>query len=559
MENGNKMTQTRHTAPHVDPANAQGLRADHPALSEARTLFPKSVVSVDDSERLLVSGHNNVKLGAKITRGEWAGFPVYQLSLEERATCPTTCAMWSSCYGNTMPFARRHSHDDPDALMDQLDMELADLQKKHAGGFAVRLHTLGDFFSVEYVDFWGRMLRLNPALHVFGYTARQMSAREEGDREIASMIHVLREIHWDRFAIRTSSEKEGAMRAVVYTEAQADKDIIMCPAQTKDSECCATCGLCWSPSAQNKTIGFLKHGITRWSPDTEGHTLKDYKPISEINIGRTLTPPAKITTAIPKVIMLPFDKLVIDTRYQRVILAAGRSNIRHIVENFDWMHFQPILVSPVGDGTYAVVDGQHRAIAAYNHPDVGEIPAAVVELDPKQQAHVFAEINSRIVKVNALEIYWARYASGDEDAQQIMDCVEDADLTMIRVMGKSKQTHEVEKFRNTFWMPNMVGKCIGLFGFGFTSSALDFVRRWDNDIPVAPNTEHIVMSVARYLHQNSITDYEHLIDRLAGRFSYEDVRDRVAEIGVRDRRHPQAIFYADILVPALQGGQVVAA
>lgn len=26
---------------------------------------------------------------------------------------------------------------------------------------------------------------------------------------------------------------------------------------------CATCGLCWAPSAENRTIGFLLHGMKR--------------------------------------------------------------------------------------------------------------------------------------------------------------------------------------------------------------------------------------------------------------------------------------------------------
>lgn len=557
------MTQTRHESIKPRPENAIGLRPDHPALSEARTIFPKSVVSPSESPRLLVSGENNVKLGKVITKGAWKDFPVYHLTLEERATCPDTCLQWASCYGNTMPFARRHSVDDYEGFIISLSEELDALEKAHPNGFAIRLHTLGDFFSVEYADFWCDAIHIWDGLHVFGFTAHLRADDEHvlamSDSEIiAEQVARTTRLHWNRFAIRFSCDEIDDQTAVVLDSPIYDEDdIIMCPAQTGSTDCCATCGLCWSPAAKDKTIGFLQHGMTRWSPDADGHEESTYRPISEINVGRTLDEPAEIKTTIPQVVMLPLESLVVDTRYQRVILASGRSNIRHIVENFDWMHFQPILVSPVGDDKYAIVDGQHRAIAALNHPDVSMVPAAIVDLDPKQQAHVFAEINSRVIKVNALEIFWARFASGDEEAIRIMDCVEDADLKMIRVAGKVSTGEEIEKHRGTFWSPNLVKKTIEINGYGFTSAALDFVRRWDVDAPQAPNSEYMVFAVSSYLNLNSITDYEAELRRLTDAYSYHDAWKMVAETSVRDRRKASQIFSEDILIPTVTGGQLV--
>jgi hypothetical protein len=68
-----------------------GLRQDHPAAVEGRTIFPRSVVGAADSPRLLVSGHNNSKLGKEVLRGSRAGWPIFHLTLEERATCPRSC------------------------------------------------------------------------------------------------------------------------------------------------------------------------------------------------------------------------------------------------------------------------------------------------------------------------------------------------------------------------------------------------------------------------------------------------------------------------------------
>lgn len=246
------------------PEGGADLRADHPALREARTIFPSTVVSPRDTERLLVSGHNNPKLGAEIRKGPWRGFPLYQLTLEERATCPRSCAQWAGCYGNTMHMARRHDHRDGE-LLALLEMELTALAGQHPFGFAVRLHTLGDFYSVDYVKFWGFMLEALPSLHVFGFTAYRAVADDEGEAAIGAEVEALNVTHPDRSFIRFSGEPgQGGSRVFDHTPARGSADgagVLMCPAQTGATAACATCGLCWAPAAWPKAIGFLKHGM----------------------------------------------------------------------------------------------------------------------------------------------------------------------------------------------------------------------------------------------------------------------------------------------------------
>lgn len=241
--------------PKRDPASIQHLAPDHPAILENRTLFPSTVVSAKDSERLLISGANSVKLGAKVLKGKWTGFPIYQLSLEERASCPPTCNNRLTCYGSSMPFARRHRHDEH--LVPRLKVELAQLQKDHPKGFVVRLHVLGDFFSEDYVKSWAKFLRIYPALHVFGYTAW---GRET---PIGAYILKLTDLFWDQFAIRFSADEskpQGATTIWRKPEGSTVPEGIVCPAQTDATACCATCGMCWSAGARQKTIVFIGHG-----------------------------------------------------------------------------------------------------------------------------------------------------------------------------------------------------------------------------------------------------------------------------------------------------------
>lgn len=263
-----------------EPENVTGLDPSHTALRDKRTLFPSTVVGAAESPRLLISGKNSRKLGDRVAKGPWAGMPLFSLTLEERATCPETCHHWADCYGNAMHMARRHRHGKD--LETGLYVECGRLQAQHPDGFVVRLHVLGDFYSVEYVEHWGRMLDDYPALRVFGYTART----EDSDPISAALVRLL-DRHTERFAVRWSvpeSEVEAAFCAftIDYVPDTPTVEIerphgrepvkaVVCPAQTGATACCGSCGLCWSPSMNETPIAFILHGKKggQLSPDEE--------------------------------------------------------------------------------------------------------------------------------------------------------------------------------------------------------------------------------------------------------------------------------------------------
>ena len=120
----------------------------------------------------------------------------------------------------------------------------------------VRLHVLGDFWSVEYVQFWDAMLRALPMLAVFGFTAHQRASA------IGQALVAMAETHgWLRAAIRFSSDPEARRAARVLGPGETDANInngdaVMCPAQTGGTDCCATCALCWH---SDRSIAFQRH------------------------------------------------------------------------------------------------------------------------------------------------------------------------------------------------------------------------------------------------------------------------------------------------------------
>ena len=234
--------------------SAHVLPVDHPATVERRTLFPSMVFAVG-GERVLKPGENSEKIGGRIVKGPWKGFPVYTLTLEERATCPFSCRHWGSCYGNNTPFARRWRHGD--ALEWRLEREVPALELASPAGFAVRLHGLGDFYSVGYVRLWRRLLERHPALHVWGYTAHVDSRDDEIAYELAMTVREL----WPRFAMRFSNgESRKCSTVTIENPVSKPADAVICPVQWtasgKKSESCSTCGLCWQTT---KRIAFLQH------------------------------------------------------------------------------------------------------------------------------------------------------------------------------------------------------------------------------------------------------------------------------------------------------------
>jgi hypothetical protein len=222
-----------------------------PYIDEGRTKFRKSVKPVERLSNLLVSGHSNVKIGRDVRKAKFRGYWIYTLSLEERKTCPPSCRHWQTCYGNNMPFAQRVDHTDPEFLP-TLEKEIARLCAMPTRvGALIRLHALGDFFSIEYVDFWMGMLRKHANLAIFGYTARHPVT------PIGDAVWLMNRRWPDRCMIRFSDGQLPEMSTVsIGDETGCPPNAFICPEQTGKTRCCATCGACWSTT---KNVAFMEH------------------------------------------------------------------------------------------------------------------------------------------------------------------------------------------------------------------------------------------------------------------------------------------------------------
>ncbi|HVI92299.1 MAG TPA: hypothetical protein VM659_28675 [Dongiaceae bacterium] len=245
---------TQHAGPkrrfekHFRPGKPRVLARDHDAVTASHTMFVSTVKPAAGEFQLLKSGEHQRKIGSHVVKGDWAQMPIFTLTLEERATCPRSCLHWHDCYGNNMYWSTRISADE--TFLPKLERELGALNMIHRGGFVVRLHILGDFFSADYARFWQRMLATFRALRVFGYTARSPSD------DIGAVIDVMNRESAGHCVIRFSNGVAYIPRTVTIDRPEQAGAAIVCPAQTERTACCGTCALCWS---SDKPIAFLRH------------------------------------------------------------------------------------------------------------------------------------------------------------------------------------------------------------------------------------------------------------------------------------------------------------
>lgn len=219
-------------------------------IQEGRTKFAKSVVP--PSKNILVSGHNNIKIGKTVMKGRLRGYDIFVLSLEERKTCPSSCQHWQTCYGNNMPFAKRVDHTHPEFLVELRKAIGRLVTRNRAPGILIRLHALGDFYSPEYVNFWRDILLKNPTVSLYGYTA--YGPVSPIGRAVQKLNHEFGQ--W-RSMIRFSNGGLPAMSTVSIGDPESrPADAFVCPEQLGKSLGCDYCGACWGTT---KNVAFLEH------------------------------------------------------------------------------------------------------------------------------------------------------------------------------------------------------------------------------------------------------------------------------------------------------------
>jgi hypothetical protein len=134
--------------------------------------------------------------------------------------------------------------------------------------------------------------------------------------------------------------------------------------------------------------------------------------------------------AKPKMAWIALDQLVIDGDFQRPLAPANWTAIGKIAAAFSWAHFTPVIVAPVGDGRFSVIDGQHRSHAA-RMCGIAEVPCMIVDLTVAQQAAAFTAINAQVTAVSGFHIFRAGLVAREPWAIACDQVCKDADAQLM--------------------------------------------------------------------------------------------------------------------------------
>lgn len=148
-------------------------------------------------------------------------------------------------------------NNNPKILKDVITSQI--VQAKHP--VAIRFHSCGDFFSVEYIEFWLDIIQLNKDVRFWGYT-RSWSVTDLNPKilELASLKNVNLYASWD---ITMKKAPLNMVKSIVIEKTENLSDFNnktkfeICSEQFSFVEGCADCAKCIFPT--NKDVVFIVH------------------------------------------------------------------------------------------------------------------------------------------------------------------------------------------------------------------------------------------------------------------------------------------------------------
>lgn len=138
--------------------------------------------------------------------------------------------------------------------------------------------------------------------------------------------------------------------------------------------------------------------------------------------------------------LIDTEKLIIDHRYQRPIVEI---RLKEMISFFDINAFGTLIVSDRKDGTFAVIDGQHRLTAA-RKKNIEMIPCEILyNLSVHQEAEMFLKINVNRGPIKSSNKFKAELMTKNHEALQLKKIVEKVGLSIYLDEGKKGKTNQI--------------------------------------------------------------------------------------------------------------------
>ena len=212
------------------------------------------------------------------------------------------------------------------------------------------------------------------------------------------------------------------------------------------------------------------------------------------------------TSEKPRLFWIAIAALRVDGRYQRKIIGrASEKSILTIASEFSWSKFAPVVVAESDDeeGTFAIIDGQHRTTAAALR-GIRDVPCLIMKASLADQANAFAAINGTVTAISTMQLHAARVAAGEPAAVALRDACLEAGVEIMRyplaasqmrvgqTMAASKLAQQLARYGRATLVAALL--CITQTGDGNVGmvrapvvealcAALDGEPDWGGDVP----------------------------------------------------------------------------
>jgi ParB-like nuclease domain len=190
-------------------------------------------------------------------------------------------------------------------------------------------------------------------------------------------------------------------------------------------------------------------------------------------------PKAVNAGAPPSLRWLPVADLLLDSGYRGPFTRKGREKVNRIAAAFSWTCFAPVVVAPVEEAKFVILDGGHRATAAavagFDH-----IPCQIVAVTRAERCAASKILNGNSMPASRMALHAAGVIANDEYATQMADICARAEVEVLR--------YPVPVDRQTAGQTMAVGaiaQCLRRYGEETLITALQCVTQTANNRPGA--------------------------------------------------------------------------
>jgi hypothetical protein len=214
-----------------------------------------------------------------------------------------------------------------------------------------------------------------------------------------------------------------------------------------------------------------------------------------------------------QLLMIPTGDLFVDRRYQRGLV---KTQVRRLVEGWDWDKYHPIIVSHRADGRYAILAGQQRTTAAIEL-GIPALPSILQkQTDIRQEAKSYLG-SGQIANIQAGDRFKARLIANEQKAFDIWNEINAAGFTL-----QCMKEEEGTSFSDPFSI-SAVYSAETVFDVGYLGRVLNIIMKAWGDRPtkdmVQSNMIRGVYLALRHIEQYEISDEE-----VAKRFTSQEVK-----------------------------------